>query len=123
MNEMCGDNRFEIIEQAKAKLIEATNIEDSQEEMAVIDSVLFRMWQVGWLPGCEVLNTRHERTCHVRQPYFDSDDELEELMENIACTPEDTVVCICDDCKHNWRYDRGIRPNYCPNCGIKVEKE
>ena len=52
MNEICGDDRFEIIEAAKNRLIDATNIEDRPDEMAVIDSVLFRIWQMGWLPGC-----------------------------------------------------------------------
>ena len=50
MREVCGDNRFEVIEAAKRKLIEATNIESSPEEMAVLDQILFRMWQMGWLP-------------------------------------------------------------------------
>ena len=48
--EVCGDNRFEIIEAAKRKLIEATNIEHSPQEMAVLDQFLFRIWQMGWLP-------------------------------------------------------------------------
>lgn len=47
--EMCGDNRFEIIEKYKKKLIEATNIETSKDEMAVIDNILFRFWQMKWL--------------------------------------------------------------------------
>lgn len=59
MADICGDNRFEIIESAKQRLIEATNIESRSEEIAVLDSILFRMWQMGWLPGCE----RAERTC------------------------------------------------------------
>lgn len=46
----CGDNRFEIIAEYKEKLIEGTNIETSPEEMAVIDNVLFRIWQMGWIP-------------------------------------------------------------------------
>ena len=49
MNIVCGDNRFEIIKAYKEKLIECTNIEDSPEEMAVIDDILFRFWQMGWL--------------------------------------------------------------------------
>lgn len=50
MNEnVCNDNRFNLIAKYKAKLIEATNIETSQDEMAVIDNILFRMWQMGWL--------------------------------------------------------------------------
>lgn len=47
--EICGDNRFEIIERAKIALIESTNIETSEDEMKVIDNFLFRCWQMGWL--------------------------------------------------------------------------
>ena len=53
MPEICGDNRFEIIEKAKKKLIEATNISGSPEEMRVIDNFLFRCWQMGWLKKYE----------------------------------------------------------------------
>ena len=49
MSDMCGDNRFALIEKYKQELIDGTNIEDSPEEIAVIDSVLFRFWQMGWL--------------------------------------------------------------------------
>ena len=49
MTEICGDNRFEIISKAKEALLESTNIEASPEEMVVIDSFLFRCWQMGWL--------------------------------------------------------------------------
>lgn len=48
--EIYTDNRFEIIAAYKKKLIKGTNIESSPEEMAVIDNVLFRFWQMGWLP-------------------------------------------------------------------------
>ena len=51
MADICGDNRFELIEKYKQKLLDATNIEDSPEEMAVIDNILFRFWQMGWLKG------------------------------------------------------------------------
>ena len=53
-NEMCGDNRFEIIAEAKRQLLEYTNIETSSDEMAVIDTFLFRCWQMGWLECIEV---------------------------------------------------------------------
>lgn len=46
-NSICGDNRFEIIEKAKEMLLNATNIEDSKEEMKVLTNILFRMWQAG----------------------------------------------------------------------------
>lgn len=49
MSEMCTDNRFEIIEAAKKDIIDSTNIEMSPDEMKVLDSFLFRCWQMGWL--------------------------------------------------------------------------
>ena len=53
MAELCTDNRFELIEKYKQKLMDATNIETSAEEMAVIDDILFRFWQMGWLDKLE----------------------------------------------------------------------
>ena len=53
MNVMCNDNRFELIAKYKAELIESTNIGTSADEMAVIDNILFRMWQMGWLDRFE----------------------------------------------------------------------
>lgn len=53
MSELCTDNRFELIEKYKAKLIEATNIECDTLDMAAIDSILFRFWQMGWLDKLE----------------------------------------------------------------------
>lgn len=50
---VCGDNRFEVIEKAKEHLLNATNIESSEEEMKVLDSFLFRCWQMGWLKKYE----------------------------------------------------------------------
>lgn len=49
MGEVCTDNRFEIIEKAKQQLLEWTNIDTSPDEMKVLDSFLFRCWQMGWL--------------------------------------------------------------------------
>lgn len=49
MGEVCGDNRFEIIEKAKKHILEATNIDTSPDEMKVLDNFLFRCWQMGWL--------------------------------------------------------------------------
>lgn len=51
--DICTDNRFEIIKIAKQDLLDATNIASSPEEMAVIDNVLFRCWQMGWLDRYE----------------------------------------------------------------------
>lgn len=49
MADICGDNRFEVIERAKQHLLEATNIDMSPNEMAVLNDFLFRCWQMGWL--------------------------------------------------------------------------
>ena len=49
MRETCGDNRFEIIAKAKDDLVQSTNISSSPDEMKVLDSFLFRAWQMGWL--------------------------------------------------------------------------
>lgn len=49
MFEVCGDNRFEIIENAKRDMLAATNISTSPDEMKVLDSFLHRCWQMGWL--------------------------------------------------------------------------
>lgn len=46
---LCDDNRIITIEKAKQALIKGTNIEDSPEEMKVLDSFLLRCWQMGWL--------------------------------------------------------------------------
>ena len=50
MNGCCGDNRFEIIAEYKERLLKETNIDSSPEEMAVLDNILYRIWQMGWIP-------------------------------------------------------------------------
>lgn len=47
IKEQCGDDRFEIINETKQYIINATNIETSPEEMNVLDSICFRLWQLG----------------------------------------------------------------------------
>lgn len=49
MGNICGDNRFIIIERAKEDILQSTNIESSKDEMKVLDNFLFRCWQMGWL--------------------------------------------------------------------------
>lgn len=48
-NNICSDNRFEVIEKAKKHIIRETNIETCKDEMACLDSFLYRCWQMGWL--------------------------------------------------------------------------
>ena len=53
--DMHDDNRLELIERYKKQLVESTNIENSPDEMAVIDNILFRFWQMGWLKEQEAV--------------------------------------------------------------------
>lgn len=55
MSDALTDNRFKLISKAKELLIESTNINDSPNEMAVLDDILFRCWQMGWLNTLESL--------------------------------------------------------------------
>lgn len=47
--ECCPDGRFETIDRAKRDLLECTNIDTSPDEMKMLDNILFRCWQMGWL--------------------------------------------------------------------------
>ena len=49
----CGDSRLEVIARAKEDLFKSTNIESNEEEMAVLDNILFRCYQMGWLDRYE----------------------------------------------------------------------
>ena len=61
MGEICGDDRFELIARAKQKLLDATNIDSRPDEIAVLDNILFRCWQMGWLDQLRDADTRwHE---------------------------------------------------------------
>ena len=89
---ICGDNRFEIIAKAKAHLLDATNIDTSEDEMKVLDSFLFRCWQMGWLDRYDTADRKTEP----------SNSEIPNNCEHIT---EDGVTCAkypaCDDCLDN----------------------
>lgn len=53
MANVCGDNRFEVIAMAKEALLDSTNIDESPDEMKVLNNFLFRCWQMGWLDRYE----------------------------------------------------------------------
>lgn len=61
--DVCGDNRFEIIEKAKKALIDSTNIGQSWDEMEVLDDFLFRCWQMGWLDKYDTTKYISEKEC------------------------------------------------------------
>ena len=58
IHDTCGDDRFELISKAKQKLLDATNIDSSPDEIAVLDNILFRCWQMGWLDLLRDADTR-----------------------------------------------------------------
>lgn len=86
--EICGDNRFEIIAKAKAHLLDATNIDTSEEEMKVLDNFLFRCWQMGWLDRydrktepqtcenreCKNYDTINDHCMFIEQCHYESKD-------------------------------------------------
>ena len=61
MNEICTDNRFDLIAKYKQDLLDGTNIETSPDEMVVIDNILSRFWQMGWLLPTPRTNGDHIR--------------------------------------------------------------
>lgn len=96
--DMCGDDRFELIEEAKRRLLESTNIEDRPKEVAVLDSMLFRLWQMGWLD-------------HLRE---DNGAEACEWCKDGKTFDKQTVMVT----NHGWQEIR-----HCPNCGRKLVSE
>ena len=58
------------------------------------------------------LGANAERTCKMETDHAE--------LEAIASSHEDTWAYKCSACDWSFRYDRGIKLNYCPNCGLKV---
>ena len=79
MVEKCIDKREKLIQKYKDKLLEGTNIHTSQKEIEVIDNILFRLWQMGWLRVLED-NERIERGYYSQLEK--SRDMLAEYMMN-----------------------------------------
>lgn len=146
MTEICGDNRFEIIEKAKADLLKSTNIESSEDEMKVFDNFLFRCWQMGWLDKYD--DTKVNRLKLVQEAVFTvmnqckSDTNEDRMARNVArfiqnaldgSSPDfesieepktghwiiDGCIEMCDQCGERREFPHW---NYCPNCGAKMER-
>lgn len=81
--DICGDNRFEIIERAKKHLLDATNINTSADEMKVLDDFLYRCWQMGWLDRYDTADT--PQTEVVVKPYKPTNREILDAIENSDC--------------------------------------
>jgi len=104
MSELCTDNRFELIAKYKAKLMDGTNIEMAQDEMAVIDDILFRFWQMGWL---DKLDT----------------DAVPVVHGTWVVKGQDIFCSLCgEESSYTW-YGGSKFSRYCPNCGAKMDGE
>lgn len=90
MSEVCGDNRFKLIGEFKGKLVEGTNIETSPEEMAVLDNILFRIWQMGWLDKLKA-----------QEPRVMSVQEVKQLKHGVLVAYEARGLRLGDDGKHH----------------------
>lgn len=86
----------------------------------VIDVNECMTWYEMMLLLADLVEPKPERTCQIVSA-FDT-DELEDAQDCIASSPEDTLAYMCKSCGFDFRYDRGLYPNYCPNCGTKVVK-
>lgn len=76
----CGDNRFELIDKAKRDIIAKTNIESSPDEMKVLDSFLFRAWQMGWLGKYDVI-VPEQKPAWSEEVKWLVDDDYDELTD------------------------------------------
>lgn len=94
--DICTDDRFDIIDNAKKRLLEATNIDSSPDEMAVLDNILFRMWQMGWLPK---INNNVNHPNHYKTGKYEC---LDVMMETQG---KDAVLnfCLCNAFKYLYR--------------------
>lgn len=89
-NSISGDNRFEIIEKAKEKLLNATNIEDSKEEMKVLTNILFRMWQAGLINEEKLEINKLQKENSIEEDI----KILEEMIENANIENMDMNDCF-----------------------------
>lgn len=118
--DICGDNRFEIIERAKRSLIESTNIETSEDEMKVIDSFLFRCWQMGWLDKYDYEEPHEIGYTHGQM----ADRPKGEWIKKQVFNPElDKYVPLieCSVCGYEPYFGGSeSKFNYCANCGADM---
>lgn len=125
MNDLCDDNRFELIEKYKKELIDATNIETAPDEMAVLDDILFRFWQMGWLDSVDRMSLVKESARTLMHSAGDSisakafrnagrfvQNAIDGEPPGFEKLPsEQPEIIRCKDCK-KFEYHRCTRANH-----------
>lgn len=113
--DICNDDRFKLIEEAKRRLLESTNIEDRPEELAALDSILFRFWQMGWLDQLRKANGAGTCKGEIDTDYFEC-----------KLTTFECKNCgwsgVVDNIYPDYSFDGTDMPRHCPNCGKRVEE-
>lgn len=149
MGEICTDGRFEMIKACKKRLMEATNIETRPEEMAVIDSILFRFWQMKWLPqqrepkldewctDCKEYD-KERHSCPrwnrvIRETLNDMPERKKGKWINYFHVPINKSLSLkrnkdlywaCSNCGYMSLYiNMDITYNFCPCCGADMRGE
>lgn len=103
MADVCGDNRFEIIAKVKEHLIKATNIEMHPEELAQVDNILFRLWQLNYFNQCNsVICNGRENAINYRKAQIQI-KELKAQNEKLMCMLASSADC--ETCKY---YDEDL---------------
>ena len=97
--ENCCDNRLEIIKRAKEDLVRSTNISGSPDEMKVLDNILFRAWQMGWINKYEP-----DYKKRMKEEYWQIKDRYTKLHK----------MCI--------KYEAGTL-DFTPTCSLELLKE
>ena len=108
MPDICRDNRFKVIAKYKKRLIEGTNIESRPEEMAVIDSILFRFWQMGWLDAIDTVKLQAKMlhiACEMLARY-ESEEPCNTLFYIKEQREKCDERCCCDKTPDEWCWRR-----------------
>ena len=100
MSTLCGDNRFVIIQRAMEDMIASTNIVlNSGEARAILEHLLFKAWQMGWL---DMYEPDHKE--RMKKEYWQLKDRYTKLHK----------MCI--------KYEAGTL-DFTPNCSLELLKE
>lgn len=114
-------NRQEVAQKLRKVGEIADNEYDSSDEaFCVIDDIIGTDNSHYYKDSFDRLADLIDPTCTMSCGYDNCNDSTAMYLELIACSPEDTVACCCHSCGDVFRYERGIVPNYCPNCGARV---